>query len=286
MLLSCFLTFLVYNAEAYKGRSRHIVLLPMEVEAPESWSLSPPVSWASQTCGKRSARATRNAARDLTRKAHGCSGQWCLNASLEKWNTLMVQCFRSEMRQFPCSRISALPAAYAAAQQHAIQTRFLFFCLLLSSDIRFPEYETKSWSNHHNLHLPTAPLKCSLRGEFLCGAVPQPLVSTQQDPRLIHGSYRRWIDCWRGAVSTPPRTNAARAWYVLATSNLLQRLRCLVTTADLLPFATRATPNHRNVASCLGPQKQEQMQFFQHLVACKLLNHGMIQPFKNSTSYL
>lgn len=49
----------------------------------------------------------------------------------------------------------------------------------------------------------------------------------------------------------------------------------------------KATPNHRNVASCLGPQKNKSnMQFFQHLVACKLLNHGMIQPFKNSTSYV
>ena len=145
-----------------------------------------------------------------------------------------------------------------------IQTRFLFFSAFIKRyQVSTIRNQTKSYwmiqtIKSSQLHLPTAPLKCSLRGEFLCGAVPQPLVSTQQDPRLIHGSGCRRIDCCHDAVSTPPRTNAARAWYVLATSNLLQRLRCLVTTADLLPFATRATPNHRNVASCLGPQNQEQ----------------------------
>lgn len=103
---------------------------------------------------------------------------------------------------------------------------------------------------------PTAPLKCSLRGEFLCGAVPQPSVSTQQDPRLIHGSYRRWIDCWRGAVSTPPRTNAARAWYVLATSNLLQRLRCLA-AACKLPFAQGNSQSQKCCIMFGSSKKQE-----------------------------
>ena len=52
-------------------------------------------------------------------------------------------------------------------------------------------------------------------------------------------------------------------------------------------LCSRQLPITEMLHHVLGPQKNKsKMQFFQHLVACKLFNHGMIQPFKNSTSYV
>ena len=139
------------------------------------------------------------------------------------------------------------------------------------------------------LHFPTAPLKCSLGGEFLCGAVPQPFVSTE-DPLVIHGKtvaveiaavmlcqlHQEQTRQWRGmCLQQAICCEGCGAWqhfnmsYIpkpskqtpISSSRSSPCSNCpllnLCFTAALLSFAQG---NSQSQKCCImfGPQKQEQ----------------------------
>lgn len=192
--------------------------------------------------------------------------------------------------------ISALPFT---AQQHAIQTLIsvFFVCFYQGiSGFRNTKSNQVISDDSNDQIITTSPLKCSLRGEFLCGAVPQivflyityiiyhPVIvkNLQQTIKVRLNLGWSTFDTWKLSPRLLPRC------CVNSTKN--KRGKGVVCACNKQSAAKAAVPGCsialQKCCIMFSPQKQEQHATFQTSCSLKTLNHRMIQPFKNFTSYV